>query len=496
MASSVAIIGAGIAGLSAGCYAQMNGFDTRIFEMHDKPGGVCTAWQRKGYTIDGCLHYLVGSAPGHDFYRFWQELGALQGREVINMDQLYRFEDAQGRVFNMFCDIERLQDEMLRLSPADAGYIKTLCRALRQFTKFNMVQEKPPELSGIADNLKNLVKILPVLGAFGRWSKLTLADVASHLKDPLLKTAWGCWHDEMSAMAFMTNLAWFNNRTAGYLIGGSLPLARNIENRFRELGGKVGHNTKVTGIIVENNRAVGLRLNSGEELRADYVISASDGRSTIDQLLDGKYIDESLRTKFETAPKYPPILYIGLGVKRKYDEIPQMIEGLVPVLDSPVRLCGKEVGYFTAHFCNFDATLAPSGKTAVILTLDTDYDFWKSLRTDVGRYKEEKMKTAETLVSILDKRLPGFTSQVEMTDVATPLTFERYTGNWKGHYQAFVPTPRILTKNAAKTLPGLSRFYLAGQWVSFGGLPTAASAGRQVVQLLCQADGKKFTTIS
>lgn len=45
------IIGAGIAGLSAGCYAQMNGYQTTIFEMHDKPGGLCTAWKRKGYTI-------------------------------------------------------------------------------------------------------------------------------------------------------------------------------------------------------------------------------------------------------------------------------------------------------------------------------------------------------------------------------------------------------------------------------------------------------------
>ncbi len=61
MDKSVIIIGAGIGGLSTGCYAQMNGYKTRIFEMGDKPGGLCTAWQRKGYIIDGCLHWLVGS---------------------------------------------------------------------------------------------------------------------------------------------------------------------------------------------------------------------------------------------------------------------------------------------------------------------------------------------------------------------------------------------------------------------------------------------------
>ena len=56
---SIIIIGAGIAGLSAGCYGQMNNYQTRIFEMHNLPGGLCTSWKRQGYTIDGCLHWLV-----------------------------------------------------------------------------------------------------------------------------------------------------------------------------------------------------------------------------------------------------------------------------------------------------------------------------------------------------------------------------------------------------------------------------------------------------
>jgi len=74
---SIVIIGAGIAGLSTGCYGQMNGYRTRIFEMQNMPGGLCTSWQRQGYTIDGCLAWLVGSAPGSSFYRIWEELGAI-----------------------------------------------------------------------------------------------------------------------------------------------------------------------------------------------------------------------------------------------------------------------------------------------------------------------------------------------------------------------------------------------------------------------------------
>ncbi len=79
MDKSLIIIGAGVAGLSTGCYAQMNEYHSQIFEMHDKPGGVCTSWRRNGYTFDGCIEWLMSSSPGNPFYQIWQELGALPG---------------------------------------------------------------------------------------------------------------------------------------------------------------------------------------------------------------------------------------------------------------------------------------------------------------------------------------------------------------------------------------------------------------------------------
>jgi phytoene dehydrogenase-like protein len=79
----IIIIGAGLAGLSAGCYAPMNGYRTRIFEMHDIPGGLCTSWRRKRYTFDGCIHYLTGSRFG-TYHRIFEELGAVQGRRMVD----------------------------------------------------------------------------------------------------------------------------------------------------------------------------------------------------------------------------------------------------------------------------------------------------------------------------------------------------------------------------------------------------------------------------
>ncbi len=89
---TVAIIGGGVAGLCAGCYAQMNGYKATIFEMHNLPGGVCTAWQRNGYTIDSCIHWLVGTSPASSYHKLWREVGALEGSTIIDQDEFMRVE--------------------------------------------------------------------------------------------------------------------------------------------------------------------------------------------------------------------------------------------------------------------------------------------------------------------------------------------------------------------------------------------------------------------
>lgn len=77
MEKNIIIVGAGISGLSAGCYAQMNGYTTSVFEMHDIPGGLCTGWQRKGYTFDISMHMLTGSVSG-PIHKMWEELGVMK----------------------------------------------------------------------------------------------------------------------------------------------------------------------------------------------------------------------------------------------------------------------------------------------------------------------------------------------------------------------------------------------------------------------------------
>ncbi len=99
------------------------------------------------------------------------------------------------------------------------------------------------------------------------------------------------------------------------------------------------------------------------------------------------------------------------------------------------------------------------------------------------------------MIALIDQRFPGLAAQVEMRDVATPVTWERNTGNWRGSFEGWLPTTTTLGMNMSKTLPGLENFYMAGQWVEpGGGLPTAAMSGRNITQIICHKDKKPFIT--
>ena len=147
---SLLVIGAGIAGLSMGCYAQMNGYRSTILEMHDKPGGLMTAWWRKGYTIDYCIHWLSGSRPGGSLYRLWEEVGLIQGCELVDLDEFYRYEGEDGRTVVISRDIDRTTAHLCELSPVDAPLVRKFFGAAKKLVGNDMMADVPPrELMGL-----------------------------------------------------------------------------------------------------------------------------------------------------------------------------------------------------------------------------------------------------------------------------------------------------------------------------------------------------------
>ncbi len=496
---SIIIIGAGFAGLSAGIYAQMNGYRTQIFELHRQPGGLCTAWKRKGYTIDGCIHWLVGSSPQSGMYRYWQEVGIAQGREFINMDEYMRYEGADGRTLILYTDVDRLEKHMLEFSPQDAEVTREFIQGVRLCLNFDQPAESDPPLKRLGKGLKLALTMATKGRTMQRWIKTSAAEFAARFKDPVIREALGAmWFPEFSMFFMLFTFAYLHNKNAGYPIGGSLPMSLALAERYQNLGGTIHYESRVDKILVEGDKAVGVRLADGSEHRAGRVISGADGHTTIFKMLDGKYADDKTREPYEKWPIFPPLLFVGVGVNRSFADEPKTVSGISIPLRRPTEIGDAVHDRIPVHIFNQDPTLAPAGKTSLVVMLPSKYEYWKELAQDRAAYDEKKDQVARTVVGLLDQRFPGIAEQVEMVDVATPLTFERYTGNWKGSFEGWLITPQnasSVMRPMSQTLPGLQGFYMCGQWVQpGGGLPTGVMSARRLLQALCKEDDIKFQT--
>jgi phytoene dehydrogenase-like protein len=300
-------------------------------------------------------------------------------------------------------------------------------------------------------------------------------------------------------MFFMLfTFAYMHNRNAGYPVGGSLPMSKALEARYKELGGILNYKCKVNKVLTSGNKATGILLEDGTEHLSSRVISAADGHYTLFNMLEGKYGTDKTHEPYKKWPLFPSLIFVSLGVNRTFGEIPRTVSGIIFPLKQPVEIGDTVRDKLTVHFYNHDQTMAPEGKTAITIMLDTDYEYWKMLAQNRTNYLQKKEEIGKTIVELLDQRYPGIASMVEVIDVATPLTFERYTGNWKGSFEGWLITPDnayVLMKPMSQSLPDLKNFYMCGQWVEpGGGLPTSVMSGRRLIKKICSEDRKKFTT--
>jgi len=235
---------------------------------------------------------------------------------------------------------------------------------------------------------------------------MPVPEFAKNFRNPVLRELFTSaleWH-EMSLIFIMMNLAWMSNGSAAYPIGGSAPLVESIEDRFLKLGGEINYRSKVVRILVENNKAAGVRLADGTEHRADIVISAADGHSTIFDWLEGKYLDDEIRGYYQNLPVFPPLVFVSLGLTDDFTKEPITLN--FP-LRSPITIGGKRLKRITYMNHSFDPTLAPSGKTVLSLMIATDYDYWTRLGEDKQRYYAEKKLIEEAIIDALSERYPN-----------------------------------------------------------------------------------------
>ena len=178
--SKVLIVGGGVAGLSAGIYARLHGFDAVVCEAHAVAGGCLTSWERGGCHIDNCIHWLTGTNPeaADGLYAVWKDLGMLgEGVELRRRPYLYQVE-ADGKTVEFHRDLREMERQMLEASPEDEKETHGFIRAVDAVMRLLGIAEDGHRLSG------SLLTGTPVLA---RYWNLSVGELAERFSHPALR---------------------------------------------------------------------------------------------------------------------------------------------------------------------------------------------------------------------------------------------------------------------------------------------------------------------
>lgn len=492
MQKKAIIIGGGVAGLSAGVYGQLNGYDTEILEMHNIPGGQCTAWKRKDYTFDYCIHWLVGSSHG-PFHRIWKETGAIDENTVMwDPDTYVTMKMPEGDDFIIYSSIDRWEEYLTQMAEVDKKPIRQMCRDMRNMATMQM-SEKPPFKKNLLDLGRFIGKSGPALRLWIKYRNTSLQDYfrqlgfqSDYLKERLIKIA-GVMED-FSAIAFLFTLVWFSQKNAGYPLGGSLPFSYRMVDKYKELGGTFTGKARVEKIITNGGKALGVRLEDGTVKYADYVIGACDLHAIMYDMLDGKYITPKITHAFEKWPLFKPIVQVSFGINRpvdcKYHTYQVLAQG------EKIGSTSISFGYGISNY-NHDPIITPEGKCVMKMLFESPIEIWEGM--DREAYQKEKEVIAREASEKLVQIYPDTKGHIEVVDVATPLTDIKYTGVYKGAYEGFLPTSKNMTKSLDMKVKGLDNLFLIGQWLyPGGGLPPSAQSGKWVFQWITHKDKRSF----
>lgn len=268
---------------------------------------------------------------------------------------------------------------------------------------------------------------------------------------------------------------------------------RELAQRYERLGGTIHYGARVVDLLMEHDRAIGVRLEDGTEIRGDIVVWAADGHHLIFEILGGRYLNDEIRTMYSEWTPVKPLVHLMLGVARDLSGDPARITRELP---QPIEIAGETHRWASIVNRSFDPEVAPRGKSVLEVWFATRFDYWKELSTNQKAYRTEKQRIVDRSLEALEERWPGISGQIEVADLATPMTYQRYTGNWQGSPDGWYPTIETFShRSILRSLPGLAGLYTVGQWTApFTGTVMAALSGRQLVELLCAEGHIRFLT--
>lgn len=492
----IIIIGAGISGLTAGIYGQKNGYVTEIFEKNPVAGGLCATWKRDNMLIDGCIHWMTGTKEGTEIRSMWDDLKAFKTEDIIHPDNFgsVKYKDT---VVTFWCDLNRLEKELIEISPEDKKLIKRVVYMIYKIQNMPLPTDIPLSAMSVWRKIKFVFSVFPYLKMYSYTRKYQRDEFAKKFKSPALRYAFSnIIPGDGNLYSTLYVYGTVALRNGGVLKGGSGALINNMVKSYQDCGGMIHYNSEIKRIIIKNNRATGIELKNGQIVEADHIIAACDVSQTYN-LIERKYNIKSYSKRFANPAVYPTPSCIYISMKANRKEYEKLGISHVFLFETQSFMAGKrEYNCVPVRCYSFDDTFT-SGDDVLLTTLlhqsNVDYSYWNDLYSDRKRYLEEKNRIAKMVLERIEKQFPTLKGKIKVIDVATPKTYNRYTNAYKGAYMPFAYTSKgsiYYSNGKFKNLKGLQ---LATQWcVLPGGVPIAMMSGKFAIQRILKESHKWY----
>lgn len=472
----VIIIGAGIGGLTCGCYLAKAGMKVLIVEQHHKVGGYCTSFKRKGFTFDATTHYIGSFRENGPLRKIYDELGLETKVEIIrfNPTNVVIFPEHKIHIWNNIdATISELQENFKHEARNIENFFKFIWNS--EFAKL-YVQLKDKTFKEFLDIYFEDHQLKSILGIF-------LGNIGSP-------------PSRASALASAILYREFVLDGGYYPRGGMQVFSDAFAEKFKEWGGEILLREKVEKIIVKDKSAKGIIVDKDNFIPSKIVVSNCDARNTFLQLIGKEYLPAEFITKINNLEISPSAFIVYLGLNKTYSKILKNrcswwcslknsfnVEKIFSDLDRKDKPYAEDF-VFCVFPSSHDSSLAPQKNEVIFLIIPakmTGKNFWQ----------ENKHYLAEELIKRAEKFVPSLSNSIVVKEVATPLTLHRYTSNREGSSYGWTSTLLQVDKNTMQPTTFIKGLYLAGHWATQGtgqgGVSTVAYCGKNVAKLIIKS---------
>lgn len=484
------VIGAGFGGLAAAIRLGARGYRVTLCERLDAPGGRAYVHKVDGFSFDAgptiiTLPFL--------FDELWSLCGKRR-EDYVTLKQLspfYRIRFDDGSHFICSGDEAAMRAEVLRLSPGDVGgYDKLMAEseAIYRFA-FEELGQKP------------FTTFAPMLEAMPRFIKhradmSVYSYVSKFLRDERLRIAFS-FHplfiggDPFSATCLYTLVSYLERRWGvHFAMGGTGALVDGLCELIRGQGNLLRFNAGVSRILVEGGRAAGVRLENGEEIAADLVVSNADVGFTYQHLLQHAPKKRWTDRRLDNLRYSMSVFVWYFGTTRRYENVEHhsiilgpRYKGLIKDIFTKKKLA-KDFSLYLHRPTATDPALAPPGCDAFYVLSPVPH-----VEAGVDWAAAAEPYRAAIAKRLSETVLPGLEDCLAASVIATPRDFETRLLSLKG--AAFSIEPIMLQSawfrphNQSEELPGL---YFVGAGTHPGaGVPGVLSSARILDQLIPEA---------